>query len=213
MDFRQYNNANEKSICRKYKLDPDYMKFIKYISVVCSLLILFSCKRTGIKGEIEKFEAAPVILPFDSRIKASLFEGKQCQIRKSVSNYILVDYIDSTMCTECAITHLEDWVPLQKKIAEMGMSMSFVFIITPPKHMRNNIKEILSQKTDMDSFIYIDYMGYLEKKNPHFPKSKNLHTFILDEKGNVLLVGNPLTNDKIEGLMFEIINERSTNNT
>lgn len=47
-----------------------------------------------------------------------------------------------------------------------------------------------------------------EIMNPHLPKNKALHTFLLDENNNVILVGNPLHNKKIEKIFYKIVEEK-----
>ena len=44
--------------------------------------------------------------------------------------------------------------------------------------------------------------------NPHLPKNKALHTFLLDENNNVILVGDPLHNKKIEEMFYKIVKEK-----
>ncbi|MFI3306556.1 MAG: hypothetical protein R3Y68_08625 [Rikenellaceae bacterium] len=56
--------------------------------------------------------------------------------------------------------------------------------------------------------IIIDSIGEFERLNPHLPKNKAMHTFLLDENNNVVLVGNPLNNPKIEKMFKEIVEEK-----
>lgn len=168
------------------------------------VLLLFSCERTDIKDEIETFMSAPVVLSLDSMqnvAKMELMDSVLC-------DYTLVNYIDSTNCTECAITHLTDWKYLREEISEKGLCMSIVFVLSPPDSLINNTRNLLMQNPGQNSQIFIDTFRLLERKNPHLPKSGILHTFLLDRKGNVLLIGNPLKNDKIKELMYKIINEK-----
>lgn len=46
------------------------------------------------------------------------------------------------------------------------------------------------------------------KQNTCIPVDKMFHAFLLDENNNVLLVGNPLENEKIEELFWKIVEER-----
>lgn len=61
--------------------------------------------------------------------------------------------------------------------------------------------------TEWDPFI-IDINNEFEQLNPHLPKNKAMHTFLLDENNNVVLVGNPLHNPKIEKMFKEIVEEK-----
>ena len=59
-----------------------------------------------------------------------------------------------------------------------------------------------------DCPILLDTLGEFEKLNPHLPKNRALHTFLLDENNNVILVGNPLRNKKIEEMFYQIVEEK-----
>ena len=56
--------------------------------------------------------------------------------------------------------------------------------------------------------IILDTLGQFAKLNPHLPKNKALHTFLLDENNNVILVGNPLHNKKIKEMFYRIVEDR-----
>ena len=56
--------------------------------------------------------------------------------------------------------------------------------------------------------IILDTLGHFAKLNPHLPKNKALHTFLLDENNNVILVGNPLHNKKIKEMFYRIVEDR-----
>ena len=56
--------------------------------------------------------------------------------------------------------------------------------------------------------ILLDTLREFEKLNPHLPKNRALHTFLLDENNNVILVGNPLHNKKIEEMFYKIVEEK-----
>jgi len=40
------------------------------------------------------------------------------------------------------------------------------------------------------------------------PKDNLLHTFLLDENNNVILVGNPVRNKKIKEMFYKIVEEK-----
>lgn len=62
--------------------------------------------------------------------------------------------------------------------------------------------------TKFDYPILLDSLGEFERLNPHLPQNKALHTFLLDENNNVLLVGNPLHNKKIEEMFYKVVEEK-----
>lgn len=174
------------------------MRLRFYLSITI-LLFLQSCNNDEIKDEIETFMSAPVVLALDSMQNVA----ESTSTDSIVSDYTLVHYVDSTNCTECAITHLSEWKYLEEEIKKKRINMSFVFVLEPPKEYINNTRELL--KKQQWENIYIDASRVLERNNPHLPKSQLLHTFLIDKKGNVLLVGSPLRNESLEKLMYKII--------
>ena len=45
--------------------------------------------------------------------------------------------------------------------------------------------------------------------NPHIPDNEMFHTFVINNEGKVLMVGNPFANEKMEALFKKVIaNER-----
>lgn len=179
-----------------------HMRLRFFISIFI-LLVSQSCNNNDIKDEIETFMSSPVDLALDSMQNVA----KSVSTDSVVCDYTLVDYVDSTNCTECAITHFTDWKYLEEEIIEKGINMSFVFILEPPREYIEATKRLAKQKHGNKKNVYIDASRVLRKNNPHLPKSQTLHIFLLDKEGNVLLVGNPLRNESIEKLMYKIITE------
>lgn len=56
--------------------------------------------------------------------------------------------------------------------------------------------------------VYIDTQGVFQQNNPHLSKNKLLHTFLLDENNNVILVGNPVRNLRVKDLYDKAIAQK-----
>lgn len=184
--------------------------YIQVCIISCHLLFI-SCQKNGIKKEVEDFMSIPVTLNLDSMENATILHGGRPHLKGIIKpEYTYVDYIDSTKCTECAIKHLPEWISIMESVSQKGINMRFAFIIAPPKNLINDVDSILTMEPELNDCIYLDYRGIMEKRNPHLPKSKMLHTFLLDKEGDVLLVGNPIGNQKIRDLMYKIINDKAS---
>ena len=101
-----------------------------------------------------------------------------------------------------------EWIRIQEIIEEKRIDLSLMIIIMPSKGIVNEFPKLMANTPEMIDYIYFDYFGLLEKKNPHLPKSKSLHTFLMDKNGKVLLVGNPVRNNKINALMLDILEDK-----
>ena len=59
--------------------------------------------------------------------------------------------------------------------------------------------------------MHIDSSDIFIKKNPHIPLKGVYHTFLLDENNNVILIGNPINNKKINRLFQKLIKDKLEN--
>lgn len=53
--------------------------------------------------------------------------------------------------------------------------------------------------------IYIDETYKFRQSNPHIPDNELFHTFVVNNEGKVLMVGNPFQNEKMEALFMKIM--------
>lgn len=53
-----------------------------------------------------------------------------------------------------------------------------------------------------------DTTGVFHRTNPQLPSNPMLHTFLLDENNEVLVVGNPLENEKIDRMFWRTVKEK-----
>lgn len=90
------------------------------------------------------------------------------------------------------------WNPLLEYSKSYNGLLNFYFIFRPAKKDIKDVKLVLSKNVKFNYPVFLDTLGEFEKLNPHLPKNKALHTFLLDENNNVILVGDPLLNKKIE---------------
>lgn len=65
--------------------------------------------------------------------------------------------------------------------------------------------------SDFGKTIFIDKTGVFRKRNPVFPESNIMHVLLLDKNNHVVLVGNPLNNEKIEELLYAKLRESTRN--
>lgn len=173
-----------------------------------TLLLLFlsllSCTRgTALEEELSLLRSTPIQLPEKSIIT---YLGKDTLATDYFkSKYKMVIYTDSTSCSSCALNKLYLWKDLIEWSDKSGDSIKYYFVFNPP--MSDNIRLSLRNSL-LDYPMLLDSLGEFERLNPHLPKNKAMHTFLLDENNNVVLVGNPLHNPKIEKMFNEIVEEK-----
>jgi len=118
--------------------------------------------------------------------------------------YRVIVFTGPDECSTCALNSLSEWNALLD--LEKEKKVQLVFILCPEKSkLESTIK--IYQSSGLEHSILIDTIGVFLKKNQHIPEEAIFHTFVLDSKGNVILVGNPLKNPKIQELFEKILKD------
>ena len=117
-------------------------------------------------------------------------------------------YSDSVSCTPCAINKMYLWNSFLDYSKSYNGQLNFYFIFCPARKDFQEMKLALIKNSRFNYPIILDTLGQFAKLNPHLPKNKALHTFLLDENNNVILVGNPLHNKKIKEMFDQIVEDR-----
>ena len=104
----------------------------------------------------------------------------------------LVVYVDSALCSSCLIKNMYHWYDVIDKVEARYHGK-----------MRVKRLEFTYRNSAFRYPIFVDTVNVFRKNNPHIPDDNRFHTFLLDEKGKVVLVGSPLTNVYMRNLFFK----------
>ena len=180
-----------------------------FMAIFLALNLLCSCEfeRKKLKEDIVIMQSRPIMLPVDSML--CWWYGNDTLSFKSNNEALnFVVFSDSTKCSSCALKGMYIWDDFLQKIGyNYPEGLNVFFIFTP---LQKNWKSFyITMKTIPPSIpIYVDALGVFNRNNRHIPSNPELHTFLLDSNGYVLLVGNPLENEKIEKLFWQIVEEK-----
>lgn len=182
---------------------------MKNIFILLFSFVLFdgacSSRERQFAKEIEILRSEAIRLPSEGLIMQL---GTELQkIKMNMKELKLIVYTDSIGCTTCAINHIHLWESYIDYSKQINNQLRFYFIFSPMKSELRKIKLMIAN-TILDYPILLDSLREFEKLNPHLPKSRALHTFLLDENNKVILVGNPLQNKKIKDMFYKIVEEK-----
>ncbi len=180
------------------------MKSRSILIIIFSMMLFIACNaQLNIEQELCKLKSEPIIIPKDMQVNIAGRDTTACDYLNS--NLKLVIYSDSLECRSCTINKLYQWNNLIKYAEKFNGDLRYYFIFS------TSDEENLKFELKMSLFEYptlIDYKNNFSILNPHLPTNRSLHTFLLDENNNVVLVGNPLHNPKIEKMFKEIVEEK-----
>lgn len=178
------------------------MNFKYCVFLIISVLFL-SCKnKNATMEQIARMQSDVVVLPLDSMNNTGV---SPCVPR--LDGYKFIVYSDSSDCSSCSLRKLYQWDELSELSKRYGDGVQFIFIFSPSKK-NQGLFELAIRNVLSSSLIYMDTINIFSRLNPHIPGERRFHTFLLDEDNNVLLVGNPLENEKIKELFWQIVEER-----
>lgn len=178
-----------------------------FVTFFCTVLFLVACssRERQFAKEIKVLQSKMIRLPSKGLIMQRGKELQKDDVNEEV--FKLIVYADSVECTACAINHINLWERFINYAKQFDDQLRFYFIFFPMQKELHGIKLMIAN-TKFDYPILLDSLGEFERLNPHLPQNKALHTFLLDENNNVLLVGNPLHNKKIEEMFYKVVEEK-----
>ncbi|MEG1586038.1 MAG: hypothetical protein RR346_04110 [Bacteroidales bacterium] len=182
---------------------------MKNIFIILIYIVLFggacSSRERQFTKEIKSLQSRTIRLPLKGLIMQLGTELQKVDVNEK--GLKLVVYADSAGCTTCAIDHIDSWERFIDYAKQFNNQLRFYFIFSPMKEELHRTKLMIAN-TIFDYPILLDTLGEFEKLNPHLPKNRALHTFLLDENNQVVLVGNQLHNKKIEEMFYKIVEEK-----
>ncbi|MBO5181371.1 MAG: hypothetical protein J6B92_05730 [Paraprevotella sp.] len=182
------------------------MKIIYYL-LLASIMFLTSCGKTNFADEILKMQSRPIDLTACEG--AVCYEnGERTTYSSADSAYRLIIYVDSTSCSPCFVSHMLDYMGAVVDLDSAGVSTLFLF--EPKQEQKEDLTSSLAEMSyPLRSIVVAN--GSFSSANPHLPPSTMLHSFLLNEKNEVVVVGNPARNDKVKELMLNTVKSQKEN--
>lgn len=175
------------------------------MSVLTLALLVLACmascnKERAVRDDIIRLKSRPITLSCNS-MRLISHENKVDTFPKQ---FYWVVYSDSVDCSTCRLTNLLHWGDFIYKVKESAADVGFRFIFSPSDEDMGAFM-CTAGTLKLSSQIYLDSSNVFARQNPHVPNDVLFHTFLMDGKGNVLLVGDPVRNSEVNKLFWELI--------
>ena len=172
--------------------------------ILCTLsCACFSCsneKKEEITRMVTEWQGKEIQFPTNSTFT---IQGKDTvSVNMNAEHKILV-YVDSAGCTSCRL-QLNKWKEFIVKVDSVAKEpVQFLFYLTP-----KSVKEAryITRRVDFTYPMCIDLKNEINSKN-NFPKEDTFHTFLLDAKNKVQIIGNPIHNNAVRELYLNAISK------
>lgn len=172
-----------------------------YGIIHCAFLFAIIACNNQTMDEVITLMSHPIKIPsgkMDKRICSHLRNST-----KKNNLLRVVYYIDSLNCQTCRMMQLAKYEEIKDNNIEMA-DVDFIIIINSTAYDKEFLYSRLCNAR-IRSTIYLDTINAFRQANPHIPDNSALHTFVINEKDSVVLVGNPFQNDRMEALFEKVI--------
>lgn len=169
----------------------------KSIIMLFIVIILISCKKEDVSNTVQSMIGKEIKIPL----------GMLCTMNgDSINRFDLlnrktkvISYINEGDCMGCELSILLHWKRIIPEFNKYNTSV--VFIIST-----SNINKTNSALRQLS----IDYPIFYDVEKSFFKMNdiiidKRLNTFLISENNEILIIGNPVHNKKIESLYFDEI--------
>jgi len=170
-------------------------------------LTTLSCSsQNSVKDNIKKMKDSPICIT-ENNMKKWVPQNNNSATKVDTKKFSFIVYADSSQCSSCFINGLKEWNELLGLENSKKYNIQFVFILEPRLGECNLTWHRLNN-SHFNHVVFIDKQYLFRKTNPQIPNERMYHTFLLDSNNNVVLVGNPITNEKIKKMMLAIVNKK-----
>ena len=176
---------------------------------LCAILSSCSSSIKRIGEDVEQLYSSVIHIPTQKMLRFDCHSSVPKVMRSK--GYKMVVYTDSTECSSCAIGHLYVWEPILDSLMTFPEYNETVFIFAPSKTDCSKVEKEL-RYSDFKYPVYLDTCNVFAELN-NIPINRLMHTFLIDKEGRVVLVGNPLSNSKIQELLFKVLNSERIEDT
>lgn len=176
------------------------------LSTICSLICACNSQKQELQEKVEKLRSKAINIPYD-RMGCWTNDSIRVISPWNKAKLKLVHYIDSATCSTCYLQK----AAINEFICNLEESSNNefynVFIISPDNKDRKRLKTDFNEKLTPQT-IFVDTANVFTEVNPNIPSELMYHTFLLDENNKVILVGNPIANEKIGNMLQDVVEKK-----
>ena len=181
-----------------------YMDRFYFCAILALSVAVSSCslREQEIRRTLEAFSHSVINIPESEMLR---IKGRDSIPQfQTLGKYRMVVYTDSTSCSPCALKQFTSWGPILDSLQSCPLLSNILFIFSPSRSKLEEVEYILSN-SKFKYPVYLDTCNAFTKSNRDMPTDRIMHTFLIDEDGHVVLVGNPVTSEKMRSLYFNVL--------
>ncbi|MCM1111051.1 MAG: DUF1573 domain-containing protein [Clostridium sp.] len=174
-----------------------------HIILIIAGLLLWSCSTDKLDNDksVSEWQGKKIILPENM---IDFLTGDTIDVHNS--DFIIINYIDSSGCTGCKMK-LALWSEFLDALDTLTETRIKAITIVNTTNVRD-IKYLIS-RDNYNYPVYLDVKDTINSTN-HFPSNQDLNTFLLDHNLKVIAIGNPIFDNGVTKFYKSIITGQNT---
>ena len=168
-------------------------------------LTLFSCDSKSVRKQLLNFIGTEIIIPDDLQLTIL---GRDTLLQYMDVPIKMIVWYDSAGCASCQVKQIQEWENIIAYTDSLKNVFEIIFVFSPKASDYDSVRLALLT-SDFEYPVFIDDRNSFGKMNPRIPSDKRMHTFLIDGNNEVILVGNPVYNDKLWELYKENIKSQA----
>ena len=175
-------------------------------AISCCLLCACNSQNKDLQEKVEKMQSKAINIPYD-RMSCWASDSIKAISPWNKATLKLVHYVDSATCSTCYLQKaaINEFIRHMEKMP--NNEFYNVFIINPGSRVNKRLETDFLDKR-IPQTLFIDTANVFMEVNPNIPSESMYHTFLLDENNKVILVGNPITNEKIGDMLPSVVEKK-----
>lgn len=180
--------------------------FISVLFLITTGVLILSCYKSRIEKDLQQLIGEKIVIPYDNLL--SKCKNPSDSLLSCDYKYVL--YYDSAVCSSCTLKNMYYWRSLRDSITKTGAKVKLIYIFTPKKKERVKFLREL-EKSNLDLISFVDTSAAFLRTNKFVPQNINAHSFLLNSKDEIIMVGNAQNKSSIEKLFLKLITRPGTN--
>lgn len=175
---------------------------------VISCCFLFACNspKKELQEKVEKLQSTAIDIPYD-RMDCWTSDSIKAISPWNKAKLKLVHYVDSVSCSTCYLNKIVKIEQLFRMEKLSNNEFYNIFIISPDNKAKKRLETDFHNKS-IPPTVFVDSANAFAEVNPNIPSEEMYHTFLLDENNKVILVGNPIANEKIGDMLQSVVKKK-----
>ncbi len=175
------------------------------IVILLAGISLCSCNRYKLRHKLTLMQGQTVSIPQNLQ---PVYQGQDTLFNLNENALTrLIIYYDSVGCASCRVNRLATWDGIVLLSKAYRGNFEPIFIFAPGKAKIKDLK-IALEGSFFEYPVWIDTASLFLKQNPFIPADDDrFHTFLLDKSNRVVLVGDPVSNEKLHDICLSTIKE------